>query len=277
MTDSTDRAWDSFTRVNAGQRFRKPSAAMGRALTEAIVAEAKIEPNMTVLDIASGSGEPAISVATAMNGTGRVIATDISPAPLKVAEQRASERGLTNIEFQPADVHKLPFAECTFDRALCRLGAMFFSDVPCAFTEIRRVLKPGGRFTLLAWGPMEQPYFETTIGTVLKLFPDLKPLISNVTMFRFGEPGAVSSELRKAGFDTVEEHTRDLAWNWPDTPEHLWEYFQEVTIPFRPLLQAVPADRRAEVDSAVLNELSKRYMDGEVRFDAKVVIASAIR
>ncbi len=267
--------WDSFSRVNASQRWRKPSAAMGRALTETIVAEGHIEPGMIVLDIASGSGEPAISVATLLNGTGRVVATDISPAPLKVAEQRACERGLTNIEFHVADVHQLPFADATFDRVLCRQGVMFFADLPRALGEIRRVLKPGGRLTLLAWGPMQQPYFETTIGTILRMFPEFTPPAYALTMFKFGERGTLASALREAGFASVEEDLRELPWNWPDTPEELWAYFQEVTVPFKPLFEAIPMARRDEVKAQVLQALRDRYDGREVKFNAAVVLASA--
>ncbi len=277
MAELRETAWDSFTRVNAGQRFRKASAAMGRALTETIVREAQIEPNLSVLDVASGSGEPAISVAALLNGTGHVVATDISPTPLKVAEQRARERGLTNIEFLPADVHRLPLPDAAFDRILCRLGVMFFADLPCAFGELHRVLRPSGRITLLAWGPMQQPYFETTIGTALNVLPQLKPLVSTVGMFKFGELGRLSSELRSAGFHSVSEEHRQLPWNWPGTPEELWEYFQEVTIPFKPLLQAIPEERREQVHTKVLNALRANYRDGEVKFDATVVLASARR
>lgn len=277
MGTLTESGWDSFSRVNASQRWRKPSAAMGRALTETIVAEAHIAPGLSVLDIASGSGEPAISVATLLNGTGRVVATDISPAPLKVAEQRARERGLANIEFHPADVHQLPFADETFDRALCRLGVMFFADLPRALCDVRRVLKSGGRVTLAAWGPIHQPYFATTIGTVLKMFPQLTPPASALTMFKFGEPGALASALREADFESVEEELRELPWNWPDTPEELWSYFQEVTIPFKPLLDAIPSERRDEANARILTALRNRYDGHQVKFDAAIVLVSAIR
>ena len=83
MSDSQPPAsWNTFARVNASQRWRKPSAAMGRAMTEAIVREAHVEAHMRVLDVACGTGEPAISLATLLNGTGEVIATDISSEPL---------------------------------------------------------------------------------------------------------------------------------------------------------------------------------------------------
>ncbi|ABF40624.1 demethylmenaquinone methyltransferase [Candidatus Koribacter versatilis Ellin345] len=250
---------------------------MGRPMTEAIVAAADIRPGLRVLDVASGTGEPAISIATALNATGRVIATDISSEPLTIGEQRAHERGLTNIEFQHADVHDLPFPDNSFDLVTSRLGAMFFADINQALREIHRVLTIGGRATLLAWGPMDQGYFSTTVGTIVKIVPDLRVPDSGKKMFKFGEPETLAKALRTSGFGHVEEAQEEVPWNWPGTPDDLWSYFQDVTAPFKPLFQSVPEASRKEVDQAVLSELHKRY-DGEfVRFNAKIVLASAIK
>lgn len=269
--------WNDFSRANASQRWRAQSGAMGRHVTEAIVAEAQIRPGMRVLDVASGTGEPAISIATLLRGTGEVIATDISAEPLKIGEQRARERGLDNVRFVRADVHQLPFAEDTFDRITCRLGVMFFADLPRALRELHRVLTPGGRVSLLAWGPMEQPYFETTIGTILTMLPRLEVPASAAAMFRFGKPGKLKTALAAAGFSNVEEKLETIEWDWPGTPDDFWGYFRDVTVPFKPLLQAVPDERRDEVHEAVLAAIRTRYDGTAIHFGASMVVASAIR
>jgi ubiquinone/menaquinone biosynthesis C-methylase UbiE len=275
MSERQSSNWNTFARVNASQRWRKPSAAMGRAMTEAIVREAQVAPNMRVLDVACGTGEPAISIATGLTGTGEVVATDLSPEPLKIGEARARERGLNNIRFQQADVHHLPFADGSFDRVTSRLGAMFFADLPKALREVCRVLKPGGRAILLAWGAMEQPYFDTTIGAILRTLPELQLPASGANMFKFGVPGVLPAAMRAAGFAAVEESFMQVPWNWPGTPEELWEYFREVTIPFKPLFETIPPGRREEVDAAVLHALHERFRDSQVEFEAEIVIVSA--
>jgi ubiquinone/menaquinone biosynthesis C-methylase UbiE len=249
---------------------------MGRAMTEAIVREAQVEPGMRVLDMACGTGEPAISIATRLNGTGEVVGVDISPEPLKIGKGRARERGLTNIRFQQGDVQQLPFEDAIFDRITCRLGVMFFADLPRALREMRRVLKTGGRATLLAWGKMEQPYFETTIGTILRTLPELQLPASGKNMFKFGDRAVLADAMRAGGFSPVEENFTSVPWNWPGKTEDLWAYFQEVTVPFKPLFEAIPAERRDEVNSRVLDALRGRYHNNQVQFDAEILIASGI-
>lgn len=271
--------WDSFARLNAGERFKKQSAAMGAAVTMAIVEAADVafqsRPGMRVLDVACGSGEPSISIAALLKGTGRVTGMDMAAAPLEVARERARKRGLDNAEFLQGDVHALPFADESFDRVTSRLGVMFFGDLTKALGELHRVLKPGGRIALLAWGAMEQPYFESTIGVVRRVRPELEIPEGARAMFKFGAPGKLGGQLREVGFVDIEEKVRGLAWDWHGTPEEAWDYFRGVTVPFRPLLEKVDGD--AEVDRAVLAALGERF-DGEwVRFEAQMVVVTAVK
>jgi ubiquinone/menaquinone biosynthesis C-methylase UbiE len=275
QSNAASPEWNAFARANAAQRWRQQSAAMGRHLTEAIIAETKVQPGTQVLDAACGTGEPAISIALRLAGTGLVIGVDIAPESLKIAEQRARARDLTNVQFHQADVHQLPYPDNSFDRVTSRLGIMFFANIPRAFREMHRVLKSDGRITLLAWGPMQQPYFETTIGTVLRAIPSSALPASGAAMFKFGNAGVLAGALELAGFYKIEESFPTLPWNWPGTPAEVWEYFQEVTVPFKPLLEAIPHERREDVNARVLQAIA-RYYDGEsVNFSATICLASA--
>lgn len=272
-----EQIWDNFARLNAGERFKAQSAEMGAAVTEAVVEAANIPTHdyagMRVLDVACGSGEPSISIAVRLNGTGHVVGIDMSGGPLEVARERASKRSLQNVEYMQGDVHALPFPDACFDRITSRLGVMFFADLPKALREIRRVLKPGGRVALLAWGKMEQPYFDMTIGTIRKLHPELEIPPDARPMFKFGAPGTLASAMREAGFSAVEEQVRRLKWDWHGSPVELWDYFRSVTVPFRALLEKVQGDEA--VQRAVLVALSQRF-DGEwVRLEAEMVVATA--
>jgi SAM-dependent methyltransferase len=169
----------------------------------------------------------------------------------------------------------MPFEDASFDRVTSRLGVMFFADLAKALSEIRRVLKPGGQVALLAWGAMEQPYFESTIGTVRRLRPELEVPATARLMFKFGVPGTLGSALRAAGFVEVHEQVQRLRWDWHGSAEEMWDYFRSITVPFRALLEKVEGD--AEVQRAVLAALRERF-DGEwVRFDAEMVVATGVK
>ena len=131
--------------------------AMGKPETDGFVEYAQPKSGMHVLDLASGTGEPAISLAMRVGAQGQVTALDLSADLLEIAKGRAQERGLQNFFTQQADAHALPFADNSFDLATCRFGVMFFRDVDGALRKLHRVLRrdlalvfsPGGRSTSL--------------------------------------------------------------------------------------------------------------------------------
>jgi ubiquinone/menaquinone biosynthesis C-methylase UbiE len=247
---------------------------MGSDVTEALVEYARPQPGMKVLDLASGTGEPGISLANRVGPEGHVTALDLSAELLKIAAERATQRGLTNFSTRSADVHSLPFPDNSFDLITCRFGVMFFADIGKALREAHRVLKAGTRACFLAWGPFEQPYWSSTMAIVHKHVggPLLAPGTAN--MFQFADPGSLSVALMQAGFSKVEEETRELPWAWPGPVDEVWQYAQEMSTPFQPLLNRIPSDKRAQIDAEVRTAISK-YAEGDnVKFGALVVLAS---
>ncbi len=269
--------WGSQYRLVASEKWKAKSAAMGQAVTDALVEYAQPKTGMRVLDLASGTGEPAISLAMYVGPEGRVTALDLSADLLQIAKGRAQARGLENLTLQQGDAHILPFPDNNFDVATSRFGVMFFSDPVGALRELRRVLRPGARACFLAWGTFEQPYWQSMMGVVHRSVggPLLQP--GGPDPFRFAKPGSLSAVLRSAGFSGVEEETRTLPWNWPGSVEEVWEQARAVAVPFRPMLERVPEEMwpaiHAEVHAAVA-----QYFDGqEVAFGASVVLASGAK
>jgi len=266
--------WGTQFRLVASEKWKAKSAAMGQPVTEALVEYAQPVPGMRVLDLASGTGEPAITLASRVGPTGHVTALDLSAGLLEIAEQRARTRGLTNFTTQQADAHSLPFPDNSFDLATSRFGVMFFAEPRVALQELRRVLRTGARACFLAWGAFDQPYWQSMMGVVHRHVggPLLDP--SGPNPFRFSEPGGLSAVLRSAGFNGVEEETKTLPWTWPGPVEEVWEQAQAVAVPFRPMLERVPAEKWPEIHAEV-HAAVRRYSDGEkIAFGASVVLAS---
>jgi ubiquinone/menaquinone biosynthesis C-methylase UbiE len=267
-------SWGASFRLVAAEKWKAKSAAMGGAVTEAIVEYARPLAGMRVLDLASGTGEPGISLAQRVGPQGSVTATDQSKELLGIAAERARKKQLSNFITQQADAHQLPFADQSFDLATCRFGVMFFRDAVRALAELRRVLKPGARACFVAWGPMEQPYFETTMKTVHRHVGGNMLEPGGANPFRFSAAGSLSEALRGAGFHEVEESNRNLPWTWPGEAEELFDYVCAVTVPFHPMLERVREEDwpaiRAEAKAAI-----ERYRVGdEIRSGADVVLAS---
>ena len=274
MSASNTAPWNSSYRLVAAERWKAKSALLGNAVTEALVEYSRPLPDMLVLDLASGTGEPGISLAQRVGPRGSVTAVDQSSELLNIAAERARNKKLSNFTTQQADAHHLPFANQTFDLATCRFGVMFFSDAQRALTELHRVLKPGARACFSAWGPMEQPYWQSTMKIVHQHVGGAMLPPGGADPFRFSAVGSLSKVLSAAGFREVEESTRNLSWTWPGDAEEVFEYACAVAAPFRPMLERVRVEEwpaiRAEAKAAI-----ERYRVGdEIRFGADVVLAS---
>jgi SAM-dependent methyltransferase len=247
---------------------------MGQGVTDALVEYAQPGAGMKVLDLASGTGEPAISLAARVGEHGHVTALDLSAELLEIASGRAQARGLKNLATQQGDAHTLPFPGNHFDLATSRFGVMFFRDVVAALRELRRVLRPGARACFAAWGSFAQPYWHSTMGVVHRhVGGDLLPP-DGPNPFRFAEPGSLSGVLKAAGFERVEEETRTVAWIWPGTPEEVWEQAQAVAVPFRPMLERVPAEMWPKIHADVREAVGKYFYGEKIEFGASVVFGS---
>jgi ubiquinone/menaquinone biosynthesis C-methylase UbiE len=102
---------------------------------------ARPQPDWIVLDIATGGGHTALKFAPFV---AHVIATDITPRILAVAEAFIVEKGIVNITFELADAENLPFEDTTFDLVTCRIAPHHFVDCLCFVRQGSRVLKRGG-------------------------------------------------------------------------------------------------------------------------------------
>ncbi|NKB19151.1 MAG: methyltransferase domain-containing protein [Alphaproteobacteria bacterium] len=169
-----------------------------------IIAETRIRAGEKILDVASGTGNPAVSIAHSMKNDGEVVCADLTPLMLQTARQRAEKLELGIMQFAAADMAALPFAAGQFDAITCRFGIMFPEDKVAVAREATRVLKPGGRIAYIVWGAYEEnPPFHVSRRAVAEyLGTEEGPVPARHSL---SAPGTLQNILREAGLSKVEE------------------------------------------------------------------------
>src|SRR4029077_21016809 len=140
--------------------------------------------------------------------------------------------------------------------------------------ELRRVLKSEARACFAAWGPIEQPYWQTTLKIVHRHVGGAMVGPGGSYPFRLSAPGSLSAILTGSGFHEVEEATHNLPSTWPGAAEEAFEYFCAVAAPFRPMLERLRVDQWPVIRAEANRAMELYRVGDEIRFGADVVLAS---
>jgi SAM-dependent methyltransferase len=108
----------------------------------------RLEPGERVLDLGSGAGTDSLIAAQMVGERGRVTGIDMTPEMLAKAARAATEMGVVNVEFVEAEAERLPFADGSFDVVISNGVIDLVPDKDAVFSEIFRVLAPGGRIQI---------------------------------------------------------------------------------------------------------------------------------
>lgn len=161
---------------------------------------ASLAPGERVLDVACGTGLAAIPAARLVAPGGIVVGVDLSGRMVETARRRADVRKVRNVRFERMDAERLDLDNASFDVALCSMGLMYMPDPGRALREMRRVLRPGGRVAVSAWGEPARCGLDAAFARARADFPaDLLP-----AFFGLGEGDALANACVQAGFGEVE-------------------------------------------------------------------------
>jgi arsenite methyltransferase len=108
----------------------------------------RLEPGEHVLDVGCGAGTDSLVAAQMVGSTGHVIGIDMTPEMLAKARRAADDMGLANVAFVEAEAEALPFPDESFDVVVSNGVIDLIPDKDAVFSEIGRVLKPGGRIQI---------------------------------------------------------------------------------------------------------------------------------
>jgi len=168
-----------------------------------LTAEAVVRPGDRVLDAACGTGDLAIAAQRA--GASRVTGLDFSERMLERARRKAQ------LDWVQGDMLALPFADSTFDVATVGFGVRNVADLELALSELRRVLKDGGRVAILEITQprgIARPFYSLWFDRIVPLLGKVLPGGSAYTYLpasvkRFPSAERLSELMHDAGFRDV--------------------------------------------------------------------------
>lgn len=255
--------WTAPSTISAWREWAEKLAIHTQPLTDALIEHANLEAGLSVLDLASGTGEPALSIAGIISESGSVTATDLSNDMLDIAKDLAKQKNISNMAFRLADAHDLPFKDNQYDRVVSRLGLMYFWDVGTAIKEIIRVTKPGGRVSFVVWGaPEKNEFLSGLIAPFMKYKEMPAPPEDAPTPMRFGHVDKLIGYFSAAGFNEINTHEYVEVLPWPGSPKELFKHVYDVAVPLQPYFDSFDEQTKQKA----LNEIESSFgsfWDGE--------------
>ena len=225
-------------------------------------------PGWHLLDIATGTGQAAITAGRVIQPDGRVQAIDISPRMLDQALSNIQRSQLNNIDLHEMDATALEFRKDYFDAAMCAFGLFFLPDMETALRDWQRVLKPGARiifssFTEQAFSPMVDDFMQR-----MAEMSEFDPV-----SFKTLESEQICHDLlHSAGYENIQTESHNMGYHLQNV-EQWWEVVWNTAL--RGPLMTLPADKLATFRAEHLATVSDMRNENGLWLNVDVIFSSA--
>ena len=178
------------------------------AHSEQVLDRQAYQPGMKVLDIGCGFGDSTIAIAKRVGDKGEAIGIDCASNFIEASKLDAKSANIDNAKFFVADA-SLDDLGGDYDEAFARFGTMFFNLPGAAMNNIRRSLKPGGKFTQVVWRKREEnPWLHDAELCVKEIVPVISHDETNAVHcgpgpFSLAGPDMVSEMMKATGYERI--------------------------------------------------------------------------
>jgi len=260
------------------EKHREIIQQMFAPVTQALVEDGLISSGHTVLDVATGPGEPALTLAALVGAEGKVLGIDPAPEMVEAARRATDHLGFRNAQFDVASADRLPFPADTFDAVVSRFGVMFFPSPVAAVREMLRVLKPGRKLALAVWHLAERNPFFYTLSRVIERYVDSPPSAPDAPdPFRFASPGKLRDVLAEASAMAPSQRLLQFTVQAPISVEDFWILRCEMSEKLREKVAMLSREQLPEVKREALDALRGYSTDRGMSFPAEVLIVSGTK
>jgi SAM-dependent methyltransferase len=257
------------------EKHREIIRQMFAPITQALVQDAQIAGADTILDVATGPGEPALSIAELVGPKGKVVGIDPVPEMVAGARRAADRLGLKNVTFEAAFADHLPFPPDTFDAVVSRFGVMFFPSPLDGVREMLRVLRPGKKVAMAVWHFAERNPLHYVLSQVIDRYVEPQhPDPEAPDAFRFAGCGKLRDVLAEAGAIAPTERLLQFKIEASISVEDFWTLRSEMSDKFREKLALLSKAQTIEVRRQVIEGLREYSTDRGMSFPAEVLIVS---
>jgi ubiquinone/menaquinone biosynthesis C-methylase UbiE len=217
------------------------------AVTECMLEAVAVQPGDRVLELACGPGGVGLAAAPLTGADGEVVLSDVAEEMVAIAVDRAHTRGLTNVRGATLDLEDIDQPDACYDVVLCRQGLMFAVHPEQATREIHRVLRPGGRASLAAWGPKAaNPWLGIVFDAVSGELGHPVPPPGIPGPFNLEDAARLQATLASAGFGDINVQDVQAPRRWSTFDE--WRTWTTALAgPLATILAGIPEESRTAI------------------------------
>ncbi|MGH2728113.1 MAG: class I SAM-dependent methyltransferase [Actinomycetota bacterium] len=256
-TEQSLRIWDGV--APGWEKHRELMNRIERPVTERMLNAVAARAGDTILELAAGPGEVGLELAR-QHPDANVVVSDFAPNMVEIAFRAVKERGLANVECRIIDAQSIDLPDSSVDGILSRYGLMLVPDVKKAFSEARRILKPGRTLAYVVWGPLETNPWMMVMGATLMQRGHFTPPPGG-GFFPLTTQEENRAVTAMAGFDSVEVEVLDYP-HVHESFESYWRLSTEVSGPLVSIVNGLSEEERRAVHDQV-QEYSAAFRSGD--------------
>lgn len=240
-------------------------------VTQALRAQLELGEGQRVLELGSGTGDHARTLAELVGPTGSVLATDVAQGMVDLT--RATLADLPQAEARRVDAADTGLPDEAFDAVAFVMGLMFVPEPERATAEIHRVLRPGGRAGVAVWsGPGQNPWL-SSVGMAAMVHGVVSggPPTGPGGLFSLADPDRFATVMRAGGFEDAQVQEVPVEMTWPDADA----WFDQVSTLSGPLAVALAGapDKLDDVRATAKDLVGRFASDGGLAVPGLALLA----
>jgi ubiquinone/menaquinone biosynthesis C-methylase UbiE len=272
-TERVRNDWDS--QADKWFEERESLFEASRPIHDWLVAHLDPRDGQRIIEIAAGPGDTGFLIAP-MLGAGRLLSTDLSPQMLANARRRASELGITNVDFKLLDAQAMDLPDASFDGAVCRWGFMLMPDPAAALRETKRILVPGGRLAFAVFTAPEKNPFASVPAKILIEMGHMSPPSAGWKpgILALADRARLESLVHDAGFRDLAVESVAMTWMFADTDDY-WRFLIDLTA-LGPLVRSLSDEGRNRFRQTLDDRLRAFEQNGRIELPSECWCSVAV-